>query len=224
MRPSGLLNLEGAENVQQLVQENFELLNESLAFQRSPSKRNGVPATSMGPPANGTWNTHQHWVDSLRSLWVCSAYGAPGNWVQLEAAIVASNPVGAPMGYRIRRSDLNFKEFFWNGTAWKELYLPITGGTMEGDLVLAHDPALSMEAATKQFVEALKDARYTHTQATASTTWPSAGRIVHNFGKYPNVMIVNSDGEEIEGNVGHHDTNELVITFDEAVSGYASLS
>lgn len=32
-------------------------------------------------------------------------------------------------------------------------YLPITGGTMTGSLILAHDPLLPLEAATKQYVD-----------------------------------------------------------------------
>ena len=48
------------------------------------------------------------------------------------------------------------KPVWWNGTAWVEAdtdKLNKSGGTMTGALTLAADPANTMEAATKQYVD-----------------------------------------------------------------------
>ena len=233
MRPSGLLNLEGAQNLDQLVQENFEILNESLAFQRQPSKRNGVAVTTAGHPLNGTWNQNQYWVDAHRSLWVCTAYGTPGTWRQLDAALMSSFPSAVPDKYRVIRTDQNFKEYYWDfGTStWKEIFLSITGGTLTGPLILHGDPVDPLGAATKQFVEALNvsDAEYSFRQMTPSAVWPTPGatpsnHIEHNLGKRPSVTIVDEDQNVFIGDVQYINDNEVVITFSEPLSGWAYFS
>lgn len=54
-----------------------------------------------------------------------------------------------------------------------EDFLPLAGGTMEGQLILAGDPALELEAVTKQYVDALIAAnnQYVHIQLTPDSTW-----------------------------------------------------
>lgn len=65
-----------------------------------------------------------------------------------------------------------------------------------------------------------KDESYTYTQGVASTSWA----ITHNLGKYPNVTVVDSGGDEVVGEVTYQSLNELTITFASALSGSAYLS
>ena len=64
------------------------------------------------------------------------------------------------------------------------------------------------------------DASYIHAQAVPSTTWT----ITHNLGKYPAVTVIDSAGEEVEGEVAHASLNALQITFSAGFSGTASLN
>ena len=49
--------------------------------------------------------------------------------------------------------------WLWDGVKWTStgaatgLYLPITGGTLTGDLILNRDPAVALGAATKQYID-----------------------------------------------------------------------
>jgi hypothetical protein len=61
------------------------------------------------------------------------------------------------------------------------------------------------------------DAKLVYDQAQASDTWV----IHHNFGKYPSVETVDSDKNEMEGEVVHTDENTLTIYFNKPVSGWA---
>ena len=228
LRPSGLQNLESAVDVTKLTQENFEIINESPAFQRVPTKRNGVPNTSFGPPTTGTWSANNLWVDVGRSLWVCSIAGAPGTWVQLDPYITTvypSDPV--PVGYQIIRPDLDWRRYVWGGSSWDELYLSIQGGTMKGSLILDHDPVEDLEAATKQYVDSVgSDKKYTFTQMVPSNVWPApgdtpSGYIEHNLGKKPSVMIVDDYDQVWVGEITYINDNQVSLTFENAISGKA---
>lgn len=60
---------------------------------------------------------------------------------------------------------------------------------------------------------------YEHVQSTASTTWV----ITHNMNKYPNVIIMNSNGVQQLVPVTYTDKNNIKITFSTATSGRAIL-
>jgi hypothetical protein len=76
----------------------------------------------------------------------------------------------------------------WDGTKWTAgasgvAYLPLVGGTMQGPIVLATDPAASLQAATKQYVDGVRwgdnriingDMRIDQRNNGAATT-PAAG-------------------------------------------------
>jgi hypothetical protein len=117
----------------------------------------------------------------------------------------------------------------------------IKGGFMQFDTLVARDafPALRREVGQVVYVhetnflyklvddiengnwEALIiDKYYTHDQGTPSTTWI----IPHNLNKYPSVTVVTSAGEEVEGQVEHTDSNNIVLTFSAAFSGLAYLN
>lgn len=64
------------------------------------------------------------------------------------------------------------------------------------------------------------DANYIHQQTEASDEWI----IVHNLNKYPAVSIIDSAGDEVEGNVHYDSINQITITFIGAFKGTATLN
>lgn len=61
---------------------------------------------------------------------------------------------------------------------------------------------------------------YTFEQQTNATTW----NITHNLGYRPAVTVQDYGKITLEGDLSHTDANSLVLTFSQAVSGYAYLS
>ena len=61
---------------------------------------------------------------------------------------------------------------------------------------------------------------YTHTQNAVSLSWV----ITHNLGFYPNVVITDSAGTVVEGDLSYASVNQLTVTLSHAISGYAYLS
>jgi len=61
---------------------------------------------------------------------------------------------------------------------------------------------------------------YVHDQVTPSNTWT----VVHNLGYYPNVAVVDSGGDQVQGLVTYADVNTVVITFNGIFGGKAYLS
>lgn len=61
---------------------------------------------------------------------------------------------------------------------------------------------------------------YTHVQNAVSYNWA----ITHNLGYYPNVVVTDSAGTVIEGEVTYPSAHEVSITLSQALSGYAYLS
>ncbi len=60
----------------------------------------------------------------------------------------------------------------------------------------------------------------THNQDIANSLWT----ISHNMGKFPSVTIIDSSGDEVEGDVKHIDINNLTISFSSAFTGKAHLN
>lgn len=61
---------------------------------------------------------------------------------------------------------------------------------------------------------------YVHVQATPNSVWT----INHNLGFWPNVTVVSSAGDQIEGDVEFTTINQIVITFSGAFTGRAFVS
>ena len=59
-----------------------------------------------------------------------------------------------------------------------------------------------------------------YTQGAAATVWT----ITHNFGRYPNVMLMDNAGAQMDALIEHTDLNELTITFNTAQDGQAALN
>lgn len=64
------------------------------------------------------------------------------------------------------------------------------------------------------------DLHYEHTQSVPSSTWD----ITHNLHKRPAVLVEDSAGDEVEGEIDFVTTDRLVITFSAAFSGRAILN
>ena len=61
---------------------------------------------------------------------------------------------------------------------------------------------------------------YTFLQSTPLTTW----FIEHNLAKYPSVTILDTEGNEVYGNIDYLDNNNIQIVFSIAFSGTAYLN
>jgi hypothetical protein len=57
-------------------------------------------------------------------------------------------------------------------------------------------------------------------QSSAAATWT----INHNLGFKPSVELLNSGSQEIDGDVVHTSANQVVVTFNVPVSGFARLA
>jgi hypothetical protein len=61
---------------------------------------------------------------------------------------------------------------------------------------------------------------YEYTQGSASSSWV----VNHNLGFKPNVTVVDSAGNIVEGEIAYTNSNSLTVSFQSAFSGYAYLS
>lgn len=66
----------------------------------------------------------------------------------------------------------------------------------------------------------LGDLSYTHTQASASSTW----NVAHNLGKFPSITVVDSGNSVVVGAISYTDSNNLTITFNSSFSGKAYIN
>jgi len=84
----------------------------------------------------------------------------------------------------------------WNGTSWVLLSSLISGGGGGSST------------------------GYVHNQATAATTWI----VTHNLGYYPNVTVLDTVGNTVEGDITHLSVTQLRIIFSAAITGKAYAS
>jgi hypothetical protein len=61
------------------------------------------------------------------------------------------------------------------------------------------------------------DAHYLHTQGAASATWV----VTHGLGKRPSVTVIDSQGDEVEGDISHDSTTQATLTFSAPFAGVA---
>lgn len=64
------------------------------------------------------------------------------------------------------------------------------------------------------------DKHYVHNQGAANTVWS----VNHSLNKYPSVMVVDSAGTVVVGQIDYVDLNNLTITFNAAFSGDAYIN
>jgi hypothetical protein len=80
--------------------------------------------------------------------------------------------------------------------------------------VLAYDSSTSLWKASKASL------RYSHTQTVSLTDWT----INHNLGYAPNVTVIDSGGNDVEGSITYDSLNSLTLSFTSAIAGVAYLS
>ena len=61
---------------------------------------------------------------------------------------------------------------------------------------------------------------FEHNQGSASNSWT----ITHNLGFKPNVTVIDSAGNIVEGEIAYTNTNSLTVSFQSAFSGTAYIS
>lgn len=124
-----LLSLLNVSDRAAVSETNFEKIDRSQAFMRTPSlDMAGDPITDLGPPTGGDRIQDELWVDALRAVWVCTVAGAPGTWMQIEPAVVLTADKPADPGidkYLIKIPDdaSPWKEQYWSvgGAAWVDV-------------------------------------------------------------------------------------------------------
>lgn len=91
--------------------------------------------------------------------------------------------------------------------------------TSEGTIVEVQIPQrVAVSVVDRGSIQAFQvDKTFVHDQTTSSDTWS----IAHNLGKYPSVMIVDSDNQLVGGGVEYVDTNNVTLTFKGAFKGKA---
>lgn len=68
--------------------------------------------------------------------------------------------------------------------------------------------------------ERIGDKTYVHTQALSAATWT----IHHNLAKNPSIVVVDSSGNTVLGDVEYVDTNTVTLSFSGAFEGKAYLN
>jgi len=66
----------------------------------------------------------------------------------------------------------------------------------------------------------IKANTYTYTQAIPSATWV----IIHNLGKHPSLVVVDSAGTAVEGDIMYDSNNQITVSFIGGFSGVAYLN
>lgn len=66
----------------------------------------------------------------------------------------------------------------------------------------------------------LFDKTHEHTQSVAASVWI----INHNLDKFPSVIVIDSGGSEVEGDITFDNRNQITITFSASMGGKAYLN
>lgn len=69
-------------------------------------------------------------------------------------------------------------------------------------------------------VEVTEDRNVLYTQTIASDTWT----IDHNMGKFPSITVIDSGGNKVIGEEEHVDNNQVILKFNGAFTGKATLN
>lgn len=64
---------------------------------------------------------------------------------------------------------------------------------------------------------ATDDKHYIHVQVTSASSWV----VNHNLAKVPAVIVIDSAGSVVEGDVVHNSINQLVLSFSSPFAGEA---
>jgi hypothetical protein len=83
-----------------------------------------------------------------------------------------------------------------------------------------NNDVLTYEASSALWKPSKAALRYQHSQTTAISTWT----VVHNMGYMPSVTVIDSGGNEVEGDIVYNSTSTLTLSFSAEMSGVAYLS
>lgn len=99
-------------------------------------------------------------------------------------------------------------------------YLPLSGGTMTGPIVLPDASPAASEAYVNAHGGGSGGGFHLHTQAAPSTVWT----ITHTLGYRPNVAVADADGNQIDAAIAWPTTSTVTVSLSAATSGTAYLS
>jgi hypothetical protein len=94
----------------------------------------------------------------------------------------------------------------------------VQGATGIGGAAVDNTDDVPEGALNKYFT--IERVSYEHMQGSASNSWT----ITHNLGFKPNVTVIDSAGNIVEGEIAYTNTNSLTVSFQSAFSGNAYLS
>lgn len=99
-------------------------------------------------------------------------------------------------------------------------FLPLEGGTLTGPLTLAADPVQELEAATKRYVDSVKEAVEGSTFVYDGSTSSATHSVPHNIGsRFCNVTVIDSANKVIiPDSIEFVDDNNLTVGFISAIT------
>ena len=105
--------------------------------------------------------------------------------------------------------------------AWRTFLISLFTRTGGGVGVSTRDVATALAAETQARIigDEGPNHTYVYTQTAAAAVWA----ITHNLTVYPAVVVVDSSGTFIEGDIHYNNTNTVTLTFSAAFSGVAFL-
>jgi hypothetical protein len=104
------------------------------------------------------------------------------------------------------------------GTQGTQGTIGVQGASGIGGATLDTTDDLTEGATNKYFT--VGRVSHEHTQGAASNSWV----VNHNLGFKPNVTVVDSAGNIVEGEISYTNSNSLTVSFQSAFSGYAYIS
>jgi hypothetical protein len=104
------------------------------------------------------------------------------------------------------------------GTQGTQGTIGVQGATGIGGAAVDNTDDVPEGALNKYFT--VERVSYEHMQGSASNSWA----ITHNLGFKPNVTVIDSAGNIVEGEITYTNTNSLTVSFQSSFSGYAYIS
>lgn len=108
-------------------------------------------------------------------------------------------------------------------------FVPIYGTTKQisdlektqGQFIMAEEGKLYFDKDEEnRILISSKDSNFIYDQNSPSSRW----NICHNLGKLPNVMVIDSAGTEVKGDIIFVDNNNIILQFSAEFSGRAILN
>lgn len=140
--------------------------------------------------------------------------------VQLQGSITATGLQGQIRGTIILQGRIYYPVTVLGVDLFINLGDVNTDDLQDGDVII-------YDADTQRFINVAPselgitgDLTYVHNQLIPAGVW----NIAHNLGKYPSVVVVDSAGTTVMGEIVYDDINNLHITFTSPFSGKAFLN